>query len=121
LDWIEFAQRRKRADTKRTYENRDVNNEKSIGWRYTQKAILYMNYISRIHGSRFFIVPITPDRKKHYVILKNFAHEQKIDFIDTQATDRANKSLFLPIDGHFNEKGARTMAQIVVEHLARSP
>ena len=46
--------------------------------------------------------------------------EQKIDFIE-EAIDRARKPLFLSLDGHFSENGARTMAQIVVEHLARSP
>ena len=77
-----------------------------------------MNHICKTAGSRFLIAPITPDNKKHYAILERFAREQKIDFIETKIIERANRSLFLPLDGHFNEHGARTMARIVVEHLA---
>jgi hypothetical protein len=127
LDWIEFAQNRKRPNsrppeakptiTPESHVVDDIDEEESIGWRYTKKAILYMNYISHLHGSRFSIVPITPDEKRHYTILKKFASEQKINFIDTQAINRANQSLFLPMDGHFSEKGAKAMAQIVIDQL----
>jgi hypothetical protein len=119
LDWVDFTT--KTAEATHANEKRDINNPKSIAWRYTQKAILYMNHISKIHGSRFVIAPIAPDNERHYAILEDFAREHKIDFIDTRAAlDRANESLFLPGDGHFTGEGARTMAQIVVEHLTRT-
>ena len=120
LDWVDFTT--KTDDATGATENGNVNNPESIEWKYTKKAILYMNHLSKIHGSRVIIAPITPTREEHYTILENFAREQKIDFIDTRAAlDQTDPGLRLPTDGHFSEEGARTMAQIVVTHLTRNP
>ena len=121
LEVVDVATQKAEAATD-VYGNHDINDENSIGWKYTQKAILYMRHISKTHGSRFVIAPITPDNERHYAILENFAQVHKIDFIDTRAAlNRADQSLFLPVDGHFSEEGARTMAQIVAAHLTRNP
>jgi hypothetical protein len=125
LDWIQFTQNRRQAVPRPEDERRNVNNDQSIGWRYTKKAILYMNYISQNHGSRLFIVPIIRSNKEHFAILENFAREQNIDIVDTRVIYEAkgphligaDRSLFLRNDGHFSEKGARTMAEIVLKYI----
>ena len=119
-DWMGFLQNHRRAAETVPDPDHDPDNEESIGWRYTLKAITYMNYISQLHGARFLIVPITPSNKRHYAILKRFALEQNLEFIDTEAIDRSNQSLFLPRDGHFSGHGARTMAELVAEQLTRA-
>ena len=118
IHWIRFVRDQgKGAGPTHVDEQHDPNNAESIGWRYTKHAIEYMRRLSQIHGSQFFIAPLTLTNRKHFEILKNFAREQSLGFIDTHAIDNADKSLFLPVDGHFNEKGARLLAQIVVDHL----
>ena len=120
FDWLNFVRQKKKEGGARTSTaNRDINDENSTGWRYTLHAILYMNYIARIHGSQFYILPITPDNKKHYTILEKFARARNLNFVDTERIDRANKALFLERDGHFNENGALTMANIVVNRVMR--
>ena len=96
----------------------DINDEETLGWDYTKHAIIYMNYIARIHDARFIIVPITPRNDRHQAILHDFARENNIAFLDTKAMNRSDESLWLPGDGHFSEKGALTIAHLVAEKLA---
>jgi len=95
----------------------DNDNPDALGWRYTTKAILKMRYISQLHGATFVIVPITPKNKKHFQILEDIAGKHKILFIDTSIIDESESSMFLENDGHFSEKGARTMAELVSSFL----
>jgi hypothetical protein len=95
----------------------DNDNPDSFGWRYTTKAILKMRYISELQGARFVIVPITPKNKKHFKILRDISKTNKILFIDTYIIDDYESSMFLENDGHFSEKGARTMAELVSSFL----
>jgi hypothetical protein len=96
----------------------DNDNPDSLGWRYTTKAILKMRYLSELQGATFVIAPITPENRKHFEILRDISKKYKIQFIDTSIIDKkSNTSLFLPHDGHFSEKGARTMAELVLHFL----
>jgi hypothetical protein len=95
----------------------DNDNPGSLGWRYTTKAILKMRYISELHGATFVIVPITPENRKHFEILRDISRRHKIQFIDTSIIDKSDSSLFLPHDGHFSEKGARTMSELISNFL----
>lgn len=118
VDWIGFYRHQREIDAKYADQLHDINNEDSLGWRYMKKCIAYMNHISQAHHAQFVMVPITPDNKGHRHILQKFARGHRISFVETEAIDSSNKSLFLPRDGHFNEDGAKTVARLVVEHLA---
>lgn len=118
-DWICFYLHQGEFYARVADKSHDVNNEDSLGWRYMKKSIVYMDHIAQAHHAQFVIVPITPNNKDHRRILQNFAREHKISFVDTEAIDKSNESLFLPRDGHFSEKGAKTLARLAVEHLAR--
>jgi hypothetical protein len=95
------------------------SDEESLGWRYTKKAILYMNHISERAGARFLIAPITPQNKRHREILARFARERELRLIDLSRVDLSDASLFLPGDGHLSPVGARVIAEIVAADLKR--
>jgi hypothetical protein len=116
-DWMGFREREEDVDARSAEPSRDVDDETSLGWRYTKHAIRYMDRLARAHQARFIIVPITPDRRHHFSILKRFASEASIGFVDSSSIDRRDPSLFLPGDGHFNAKGARLMAILVAQFL----
>ena len=89
-----------------------------LGWEYTQKAIAYMDYISGLHGAKFVIVPIVKDTYNDYLILKNFASEQNIAFLDM--SDLNDKKYYLKNDEHFNEKGHERMAELVSKYIEKN-
>ncbi len=99
----------------------DTTDEQSLGWRYTKKAILYMRDVSRRHDARFVIVPITPTTTRHQEILRRFAAEEHIDFIDTSALTVAEASLWLPGDGHLSPAGAQRFAELAAAYVATHP
>ena len=89
-----------------------------LGWKYTKKAIAYMDYISGLHGAKFVIVPIVKDTYNDYLILKNFASEQNIEFLDM--SDLNDKKYYLKNDEHFNEKGHERMAELVSKYIEKN-
>jgi hypothetical protein len=94
----------------------------SLAWQYTRKAIRYMDGLSRRHGARFVIVPITPNTPRLGEILRDFAREAAIDFVDTaDLTMRADLSLWLPGDGHLSAAGARRFAERAAAYVAARP
>jgi hypothetical protein len=95
--------------------------EQAPGWRYTKKAILYMREVSRRHDARFAIVPITPTTPRHGDILRRFAAEEEIDFIDTSGLTMADTSLWLPGDHHFSPAGARRFAELAAAYVEAHP
>jgi hypothetical protein len=95
--------------------------EGSLGWRYTEKAILYMREVARRHGAHFAIVPITPLRPRYQEILRRFAASAGIDFIDTSALVRADAALWLPGDHHLSPLGARRFAELAAAYVAAHP
>ena len=119
--WIGFREREREIDALMAAPWRSIDDEASLGWRYTKHAIRYMDRVARAHHARFIIIPITPDRKHHFSILKRFAAEEGISFVDSSSIDRRDASLFLPGDGHFSENGARTMATLVAKALDQAP
>lgn len=117
VDWVGFIRNQNELEARISDQGHDINNEESVGWKYTKKTINYMNHIAQTHHAEFIVVPITPTSKRHYLILKNFSRKQSIAFIETETIDKSNESLFLSRDGHFNEKGAKAMARLVAEYL----
>lgn len=118
VDCVFFVQRlgkRFRLSQRGTH---DINDEETPEWQYTLHSISYMNYIAKLHDARFIIVPITPDNERHQEILHEFARKNDIAFIETKAINRSDKSLWLPGDGHFSEKGAQTIAHLVADELS---
>lgn len=95
-----------------------ADDAQSIGWRYTRKAIAYMQYVAERHGARLLVVAITPKEPHHHDIIRAIAAELSLPFLDTSAM-RGDPSLWLPDDGHFSPKGARRMAEMVAERLQR--
>jgi len=94
-----------------------VDDERSIGWQYTKKAIAYMQYVSERHGARLLVVPITPTKPRHFEILRGIAEEHHLPFLDTSALP-SDPTLWLANDGHFSPAGARRMAELVAGALA---
>ena len=89
--------------------------DNNLGWRFTNKAIAYMNYISKQNGAEFVMVPIVKDTFEDYQILKDISSEHDIEFVET--LDMNNKNYYLQNDGHFNEEGHRKMAELIETYL----
>jgi hypothetical protein len=87
----------------------------SLGWRYTEHAIAYMTHLSRRHGARFVIVPVTTGRQ--FEILRDIAERRGATFVDTRAF--LATSWGLPNDGHFSPEGARRLAGLLASVLGR--
>ena len=121
-DWIEFIRKEQAFEARISDQNHDDSIATSIGWRYTKKAIAYMNYVAAQHGASFIIVPIPAFNKRLIAILKDVAAEQALPFVDTASLDHADPSdaaLFLPRDGHLSERGGRAMALLISEQLSK--
>lgn len=121
-DWNQFIRKEQAFEARISDQSHDESSATSIGWRYTKKAITYMNYLATQHRARFIIAPIPAMNKRLIAILKEVAAEQAIPFVDTASldpSDRSNAGLFLPRDGHLSEKGARAMALLISEQLAK--
>ena len=97
----------------------DVNDEESLAWNYTKRAILYMNAVAKSHHAKFVIAPIIIRNKHHYDILKKFAAQHHLLFIeDARVYEWGwNSDHFLPQDGHFTAIGAEAMAKVVADFL----
>jgi hypothetical protein len=122
-NWNQFIRKDQAFEARISDQNHDVNNARSIGWRYTRKAIAYMNYVAAQHGTRFIIVPIPAFNKRLIAILKDVAAEQALPFVDTTSLDHSDPSdaaLFLPGDGHLSEEGSRAIALLSSEQLAKN-
>jgi len=91
--------------------------ENSLEWDYTKHAILQMNHISKNNGMKFVIAPITKRKLKYQrKILENFSIEHNISFVDTDSLYGVEE-FYLPRDGHFSEKGAKEMANLVATFI----
>ena len=119
--WLSWELSLREAKVKPTGPARDIGNESSLAWGYTKKAIVYMREVSRGHDARFVIVPITPNTPRYGDILRRFAAQEEIDFIDTSALTMGNPTLWLPGDGHLSPAGARRFAELVAAYVAAHP
>lgn len=99
----------------------EATDERSLAWRYTEKAILYMRAVAQRHDARFVIVPITPLTPRYREILRRIAIQAGIDFIDTLALTGVDPSLWLPEDGHLSPAGARRFAELAAAYVAAHP
>lgn len=89
---------------------------RSLEWKYTKKAIQQMKYVSDLNKTEFIIVPISSGNRQQFEILKNIASEYNISFINTQSMNFVD-SFYLSNDGHFSEKGARAMAELIAPKM----
>lgn len=118
-DWNQFISKEQAFVARISDQNHDEDNATSIGWRYTKKAIAYMNYVAAQHDARFIIVPIPATNKRLTAILKDVAAEEAIPFLDTTSMDPSDPSnAALSCHGHLSERGARAMALLIRERLA---
>jgi hypothetical protein len=89
----------------------------SLGWRYMEHALAYMNHVAAHAGARLLMAPIAQGRQLE--ILRGIAARHAIDVIDTAPVFTG--PTFLPNDGHFTPHGARVMAEITAAYLERLP
>jgi hypothetical protein len=94
-----------------------TNDEDSLGWRYTRKAILQMRDATERHGAAFVMIPLTFQSRHHHDILERFAREHGITLLDVRPVLEPDRSFFLPGDGHFTGRGARALAERVAAFL----
>jgi hypothetical protein len=86
----------------------------SLGWRYTEHAILYMAYRSRQTGARFLLAPVAT--ASQFAILEELARRHALALVDTRVLWRTPS--FLPNDGHLSPEGARRMADLIAAAMA---
>lgn len=87
----------------------------SLGWQYTEHALVYMKYVAGRAGARLLTTTIAQGRQVD--ILRGIAGRAGIDFVDSAAL-HAGPS-FLPNDGHLSPHGARVLADLVAADLGR--
>ena len=92
------------------------DDEDSLEWRYTKKAIAYMQYVAAKHGAELVIAPITPFNGRDDEILRATAKAYGLPLVDTSSLTIADASLWLPRDGHFSPTGARRMAELLADY-----
>jgi lysophospholipase L1-like esterase len=90
--------------------------ENSLEWRYTKKAIAYMQYVAAKHGAQLVIAPISPFGGRDFEILRRTATAYGLPLVDTSSFTVADASLWLPRDGHFSPAGARRMAELLADY-----
>ncbi len=98
----------------------ESDDENSLGWRYTRHAIRYMQHIAVRHGAALAAVPMTPYAPRQREILEGIAVELGVPVLDTGAFTAADRSLWLPRDGHFSASGARRLAELEAGYLRRA-
>lgn len=96
---------------------RSIDEQSSLEWRYTKKAIAYMQYIASKHNAQLVMAPITPFNEEDYNILRRTAEAYALPFLDTSTLTSADSSLWLPRDGHLSPAGARKMAEILANYI----
>jgi len=121
FDWLQSRQLLESLDARSMDAEHNVNDESSLGWRFTKKAIRYMADLAKGHGAQLIVVPIAPANNEHVDMLQRFAATEHIAFVDTGTLFSSDPSLFLTGDGHFSEKGAKATAALVAERLKPCP
>jgi hypothetical protein len=92
----------------------------SLEWRYTKKAIAYMQYVAAKHGAELVVAPITPFDRRDAEILGATAKAYGLPLVDTASLTIADAALWLPRDGHFSPTGARRMAELLAPYARSS-
>lgn len=117
--WLKWRLRVGRNGAQPSVAQAEVNDETSLQWKYTKKAIAYMQHVAERHGAELVVVPITPFSPRPREILRAVAADQGLPFLDTSALTIADASLWLPGDGHFSPAGAERLAEILAAHVRR--
>jgi hypothetical protein len=63
------------------------------------------------------MIPLTIQSRHHHDILARFAREHGVTLLDVRPLLESDPSFFLPGDGHFTGRGARTLAERVAAFL----
>ena len=114
--WMKWRINRRQGDAGSPGPH-DPYDSQSLEWRYTRKAIAYMGALASSHGANLVVVPIIQSFPEYRDRLHGLAKELSLDYIDTGALTLADSSLWLPMDGHFSPRGARSMARLVARYL----
>src|SRR4030095_4727529 len=94
-----------------------AEDENSLEWRYTKKAIAYMQYVAAKHGAELVIAPISPFSRRDHEIWGTTAKAYGLPLLGTSSLTIADASLWLlPRDGHFSPAGARRMAELLADY-----
>jgi hypothetical protein len=113
-DW-RAVPRAEAADPRRATGVRASADPASLGWRYTEHALAYMNGLAGRAGARFLTVPYVQGRE--LAILRDVTARTGSDVVDT--TRLFTVRWELPGDGHLSPEGARTLADLVAAALER--
>lgn len=118
-EWRAAVSRAEAASDPRT--RHDVANvstdPSSLGWRYTAHALAYMKHLSDRAGARLVMAPFAQGRQLE--ILRGIAARHGIPIIDTAPLFIG--PTILPNDGHLSPYGARVMADLIADEIARRP
>lgn len=95
----------------------DLDDERSLEWRYTRKAIAHMHRLAGAHGAQLVMAPITPYNRRQREILRAIAAKEGLPLLDTSALAPNDATLWLPGDGHFSPPGARRFAEILAAYV----
>jgi len=111
--------RRTRAERKETAQPQEAWHGLEEEWDYLLHAVRRMRYVAGTVNAEFVIISLARWEKDMNDALADFAEEHQMHYLDTSETFDMNKNpdLFLPNDGHFTEKGARVLSQMVWDFL----
>ncbi|MBI3634848.1 MAG: SGNH/GDSL hydrolase family protein [Candidatus Rokubacteria bacterium] len=92
-----------------------AENGRSLGWRYTEHALAYMNHAAGRHGARFYTASTAVGRQEQN--LRAIARRHGIAFIDM--TPARTGAWGLPGDDHLSPLGARQFADVIAQRIER--
>ncbi len=117
-EWRPSASIAEAASRERRFDVENASTDPaSLGWRYTEHALAYMQHRAERAGARLLEAPFVEGRQLQ--ILRDIAARHAIDLVDT-APVIADRS-FLPNDGHLSPHGARVMADLIAAYLETLP
>jgi hypothetical protein len=95
----------------------DPDDERSLAWRYTRHALLYMQFLTERARAQLVVVALTPANRRQHELLREIAHEAGLPFLDTAAFTAADTRLWLRGDGHLSPEGARQLAGLMAAYV----
>ncbi|MBI1846355.1 MAG: SGNH/GDSL hydrolase family protein [Candidatus Rokubacteria bacterium] len=90
----------------------------SLGWRYTAHAIAYMHLVASRAGAR--LVAVSLGDRAQSDLVRASAARAGVAYLDAREVVEAGDS-WLPRDGHLSPAGARHLATLAADFIARDP
>jgi lysophospholipase L1-like esterase len=118
-DWLAFRRALTKSQESMMSPTRSVYDPSSIAWRYSRKALMYMQDASSKHGSQLTLVTLPAHDTKLCGVIHGVARELGVPLLDACELRDPNPSWFLTGDGHFSATGTKAMAAIVARSLGR--